>query len=53
MPVMARFVPVAFVKVTPAILERPEIFKLAPERYPVAVRFVPEALVKKRFGKRP
>jgi hypothetical protein len=53
MPVTAILVPVAFVKVTPAIEERPETFKLAPERYPEAVRLVPEALVKKRFGKRP
>lgn len=52
-PVMARLVPVALVKVTPPRLERPDILRDAPVRYPDAVRFVPDALVKKRFGKRP
>jgi hypothetical protein len=49
----ARFVPVAFVKVTPPSEERPDILRDAPEKYPEAVTFEPDALVKKRLGKRP
>ena len=46
-------VPVALVKVKPARALTPEIFKLAPCKYPEAVRLVPEPLVKFRVGNKP
>jgi hypothetical protein len=45
-PMRARFVPVAFVKVRPARLERPETFKLPPWKKPEAVTLVEETAAK-------
>lgn len=45
-PVKVRFVPVAFVKVRPARVERPDTFKLPPWRYPDAVRLVLDTAAK-------
>ena len=52
-PILRLPVPVAFENVMPPRDERPETFRVAAEIPALAVISVPEALVKRRVGKRP